>query len=201
MECKVRICVIGGSSSLLTAILRFVGGAIGNRPGIPQAGTVPLLDVVSRDGPPGCFGSCSELWCVGDRALVRELAHKRRIIRQPLRTATAVAEAAFHMTAAWILAGSALCCLLAVLLLFLAVLRMRAWRAERQVYPPPPDLLPAQVRWANEKRYSEDADATVIISADDLAYIRPVDWQELRAQGRPWPFRTGARSPHYTSRR
>lgn len=89
--------------------------------------------------------------------------------------------------------GCALGSLLAALLVFLAIARMRVWRAGRQVYAPPPDLSPAQVLWANEKRRSEDPDATLIIPAGDPAYIRPVDWQALQARGRPWPFRTGAR--------
>jgi hypothetical protein len=78
------------------------------------------------------------------------------------------------------------------LLMFLGVLQARVWRSERQEYLPQPDLSPAQVLWANEKRLSEDPEATLIIPFGDPDYIRAVDWPALRAQGKPWPFRTGA---------
>jgi hypothetical protein len=97
------------------------------------------------------------------------------------------------MTAVWILGGGSVGALLVVLIAFLVIAQMRVWRAGRQAYLPPPDLSPAQVRWANERRRSEDPEATLIISVDDPAYVRPVDWKTLRARGRPWPFRTGAR--------
>jgi hypothetical protein len=95
------------------------------------------------------------------------------------------------MAVAWIVGGCALGSLLAALLAFLAIAQARAWRANRQVYLRPPDLSPAQVRWANEKRLGDDPEATLIIPAGHPDYIRPVDWQALRARGRPWPFRTG----------
>jgi hypothetical protein len=95
------------------------------------------------------------------------------------------------MAVAWIVGGGALGSLLAALLAFLAIAQARVWRANRQVYLRPPDLSPAQVRWANEKRLSDDPEATLIIPAGHPDYIRPVDWQALRARGRPWPFRTG----------
>ena len=88
------------------------------------------------------------------------------------------------MAVAWIAGGCAFGSLLAVLLAFLAVAQARAWRANRQVYFRPPALSPAQVRWANEKRLSDDPEATLIIPVDHPDYIRPVDWQALRAPRR-----------------
>lgn len=97
------------------------------------------------------------------------------------------------MEVVWIVGGCALGVLLAVLLAFLGVVQAQVWRTERQVYAPPPELSPAQVRWGNEKRRSEDPEATLIIPSDDPDYIRPVDWQALQARGKPSPFRAGAR--------
>jgi hypothetical protein len=88
------------------------------------------------------------------------------------------------MVVAWIVGGCVFGSLLAALLAFLAVAQVRAWRANRQVYFRPPILSPAQVRWANEKRLSDDPEATLIISADHPDYIRPVDWQALRVPRR-----------------
>jgi hypothetical protein len=109
------------------------------------------------------------------------------------------------MAAVWIVGGYVLGFLLAALLAFLGTAQAQVWRAERQVYAPPRGLSPAQVRWANEKRRSDDPEATAIIPVDDLDYIRPVDWQALQARDRPWPFRTGAAprglsSQHHTNR-
>ena len=97
------------------------------------------------------------------------------------------------MEVVWIFGGCALGIMLAVLLASLGVVQVQVWRTERQVYAPLPELSPAQVRWGNEKRRSEDPEATLIIASDDPDYIRPVDWQALQARGKPWPFRTGAR--------
>lgn len=88
------------------------------------------------------------------------------------------------MAVAWIAGGCAFGSLIAALLAFLAVAQARAWHADRQVYFRPPTLSPAQVRWANEKRLSDDPEATLIIPADHPDYIRPVDWQALRARHR-----------------
>lgn len=104
------------------------------------------------------------------------------------------------MTSIWIVGGGSLGALLVALIAFLLTARVRVWRAGRQAYLPPPDLSPAQVRWANERRRSEDPEATLIISTDDPAYIRPVDWQALQARGRPWPFRTGAHARGHRTR-
>lgn len=104
------------------------------------------------------------------------------------------------MTAVWILGGGSVGALLVALIAFLVTAQMRVWRAGRQAGLPPPDLSPAQVRWANEMRRSEDPEATLIISADDPAYIRPVDWKALRARGRLWPFRAGAQARGHRAR-
>jgi hypothetical protein len=89
------------------------------------------------------------------------------------------------MAVAWIAGGCALGSLLAALLAFLAIAQIRVWRANREVHLQPPDLSLAQFRWANEKRLSDDPEATLIIPADHPDYIRPVDWQALRERRRP----------------
>lgn len=104
------------------------------------------------------------------------------------------------MTAVWILVDGSLGALVVALIAFLATAQMRVWRAYRQACSRPPDLSSAQVQWANEKRRSDDPEATLIIPADDPAYIRPVDWQVLQARGRPWPFRTGAHAHRHRAR-
>ena len=107
---------------------------------------------------------------------------------------------ALHRTRPDLLVDGSLGTLLVALIAFLATAQMRVWRPDRQAYSGPPDLSPAQVQWANEKRRSEDPEATLIIPADDPSYIRPVDWQALQARGRPWRFRTGVHAHGHRTR-
>lgn len=93
------------------------------------------------------------------------------------------------MAVVWIAFGCALGTFVAGLLAFLAIAQARVWRADRPVYTRPPDLSPAQVRWANDKRVGDDPEATLIIPAGDPDYVRPVDWRTLRARDTPWLLR------------
>jgi len=105
------------------------------------------------------------------------------------------------MAVAWIVLGGAVGTVVAGLLAFLAVAQVRVWRADRQVYMRPPDLSPAQVRWANDKRLSGDPEATLIIPAGDPDYIRPVDWRTVRARDTPWLFRPTVCANDYRARK
>ncbi|WP_146240006.1 hypothetical protein [Prauserella flavalba] len=101
------------------------------------------------------------------------------------------------MAAVWIVIGSVLGVFLVALLAFLAVAQVRVWRADRQVYTRPPELSPAQVRWANDKRLGDDPEATLIIPVGDPNYIRPVDWRALQARDTPWLFHPATRPDDY----
>ena len=105
------------------------------------------------------------------------------------------------MAVAWIALGCGLGTFLVALLAFLTIAQVRVWRADRQTYPRPPDLSPAQVRWANDKRLSDDPDATLIIHAGDPDYVRPVDWRTLRARDTPWLFRPTVDPNDYRTRK
>jgi hypothetical protein len=103
------------------------------------------------------------------------------------------------MAVAWIVVGCALGTFLAALLAFLATGQVRVWRADRQVYARPSDLSPAQVRWANDNRLSDDSEATLIIPAGDPDYIRPVDWRTWQTRNTPCLFRLTTH-PTFTAR-
>ena len=105
------------------------------------------------------------------------------------------------MAVIWIVVGCALGTFLVALLTFLAVAQVRVWRADRQTYTRPPDLTPAQVRWANGKRLSNDLESTLIIPAGDPDYVRPVDWRTLRARDTPWLFRPTVDPNDYRTRK
>lgn len=96
------------------------------------------------------------------------------------------------MPVTWTVVGSVSLLGVVAVLGFLGLASWRAWHANR----PRPSLdrhfTPAQVRWANTQRRADDLEATLIIPVGDPDYVRPVNWQELRTRGRPWPFQTGA---------